>query len=98
MVGQSPADHVGNRTAGRADPVFLYYWSNDILAAWLAIYAAGNLVLVTDFGLQARAINRFLQFKSSADCDGRTARFYAALLQIYLGLAFVLTLLLLTAV
>lgn len=79
-------------------PVFLYYWSNDILAAWLAIYAAGNLVLVADFGLQARAINRFLQFKSSIDCDGRTARFYAAMLQIYFGLAVVLTLPLLVAV
>ncbi|MFX6130495.1 hypothetical protein ABTE95_19835, partial [Acinetobacter baumannii] len=23
-------------------PIFLHYWSNDVLAAWLAIYAAGN--------------------------------------------------------
>ncbi len=38
-------------------------------------------------GLQFRAINRFLAFKSSVDCDGRTARFYAAMLRIYLGLA-----------
>jgi hypothetical protein len=29
-------------------PIFLHYWSNDILAAWLAIYAAGNLVLIVD--------------------------------------------------
>ena len=32
------------------------------------------------------AINRFLAFKSSVDCDGRTARFYAAMLRIYFGL------------
>lgn len=42
--------------------VFLQYWSNEILAAWLAIYAAGNLVLIVDAGLQFRAIN----FKSTA--------------------------------
>jgi O-antigen/teichoic acid export membrane protein len=68
-------------------PVFLHYWTSDILAAWLAIYAAGNLVLIADAGLQLRAINRFLGFKSSADCDGRTARFYAAVLRIYFGWA-----------
>jgi O-antigen/teichoic acid export membrane protein len=68
-------------------PVFLHYWTGDVLAAWLAVYAAGNLVLVADAGLQFRAINRFLGFKSSADCDGRTARFYASMLRIYLGLA-----------
>ncbi len=58
-----------------------------MLAAWLVIYAVGNLVLIADSGLQFRAINRFLAFKSSADCDGRTASFYAAMLRIYLGLA-----------
>jgi O-antigen/teichoic acid export membrane protein len=73
-------------------PVFLHYWSNDVLAAWLAIYAAGNLASIADAGLHARAINRFLQFKSAADCDGRTARFYSAMLRVYLGLAAVLTL------
>ena len=67
-------------------PVFLHYWSSDTLAAWLAIYAVGNLVLIADGGLQFRAINRFLAFKSGVDCDGRTARFYAAMLRIYLGL------------
>jgi hypothetical protein len=71
-------------------PVFLHFWSGEILAAWLVIYAAGNLVSIADSGLQFRAINRFLAFKSSVDCDGRTARFYAALLRIYLGLAAVL--------
>ena len=64
-------------------PVFLLFWSSDVLAAWLVLYAVGNLVLIADSGLQFRAINRFLAFKSSADCDGRTARFYAAMLRIY---------------
>ncbi|KRR24976.1 hypothetical protein CQ14_30610 [Bradyrhizobium lablabi] len=73
-------------------PVFLHYWTGDTLAAWLAIYAVGNLVLIADAGLQFRAINRFFQFKSGADCDGRTARFYAAILRIYLGLVATLTL------
>src|SRR5437764_12037076 len=68
-------------------PAFLHFWTSDVLAAWLAIYAAGNLVLIADVGLQFRAINRFLAFKSSIDCDGRTANFYAAMLRIYLGLA-----------
>jgi O-antigen/teichoic acid export membrane protein len=67
-------------------PIFLHFWSSDILAAWLAIYAAGNLILVADAGLQLRAINRFLAFKSSVDCDGRTGRFYAAMRRIYFGL------------
>jgi len=68
-------------------PVFLHFWTSDVLAAWLAIYSAGNLILIADVGLQSRAINRFLALKSSADCDGRTARFYAAMLRIYFGLA-----------
>lgn len=67
-------------------PVFLRYWPSDMLAAWIAIYAAGNLVLVADAGLQFRAINRFLGFKSSVDCDGRTANFYVATRRIYFGL------------
>ena len=41
-------------------PVFLYFWTSDVLAAWLAIYAAGNLILVADAGLQFRTLNRFL--------------------------------------
>jgi O-antigen/teichoic acid export membrane protein len=67
-------------------PVFLHFWSGEVLAAWLVIYAVGNLVLIADSGLQLRTINRFLAFKSSVDCDGRTASFYAAMLRIYLGL------------
>ncbi len=68
-------------------PVFLHFWTSDTLAAWLALYAAGNLALVADSGLQLRAINRFLAFKSSIDSDGRTAGFYAAMLRIYSVLA-----------
>jgi hypothetical protein len=68
-------------------PVFLHFWSGEMLAAWLVIYAAGSLVSIADFGLQFRAINRFLGFKSGVDVDGRTARFYAAMLRIYQGLA-----------
>ena len=68
-------------------PIFLHYWTSDVLAAWLAIYAAGNLILIADAGLQLRSINRFLGFKASVDCDGRTACFYAAMLRIYFGVA-----------
>jgi len=68
-------------------PVFLHFWSGSVLAAWLAIYSVGSLVLIADCGLQPRVINRFLGFKSSADCDGRTAGFYAAMLRIYLSVA-----------
>jgi O-antigen/teichoic acid export membrane protein len=64
-------------------PVFLHFWTSDVLAAWLAIYAAGNLVLIADAGLQFRAINRFLAFKSSVDYDGRTASYYAATRRVY---------------
>ncbi|MFK4505994.1 hypothetical protein LPJ38_32055 [Bradyrhizobium daqingense] len=67
-------------------PAFLHVWTGDMLAAWLAIYAAGSLVVVADAGLQLRAINRFLAFKSCADCDGRTASFYSALRRIYLAI------------
>src|SRR4051794_37549605 len=71
-------------------PVFLHFWTGETLAAWLAVYAAGNLALIADAGLQLRAINRFLAFKSSVDGDGRTAGFYAAMLRIYVVLAAVL--------
>jgi O-antigen/teichoic acid export membrane protein len=67
-------------------PVFLHFWSGETLAAWLVIYAIGNLVPIADSGLQFRAINRFLAFKSVADCDGRTANFYASLRRVYIGL------------
>ena len=78
-------------------PVFLHYWSSEILAGWLVIYAAGNLAFVADMGLQARAINRFLSFRSSADCNGRTAAFYSAMLRAYLVLTAVLIALVLVA-
>ena len=76
-------------------PVFLHFWTGDMLAAWLAIYAAGNLILIADAGLQLRSINRFLGFKASVDCDGRTSCFFTAMLRIYFGVAGVLTALLL---
>jgi len=76
-------------------PLFLHYWTSDLLAAWLAIYAAGSLVPIADAGLQFRAINRFLGFKSGVDCDGRTAEFYSSLLRIYFGWAGLLALLVL---
>ena len=64
-------------------PVFLHFWSSDVLAGWLVVYAVANLVPIADSGLQFRAINRFLGLKSSADCDRRTAHYYAAMLRIY---------------
>jgi O-antigen/teichoic acid export membrane protein len=76
-------------------PVFLHFWSTDILAAWLVIYSVGNLMIIADSGLQFRAINRFLAFKSCVDCDGRTARFYAGMLRIYVGLVAALVILVL---
>jgi O-antigen/teichoic acid export membrane protein len=76
-------------------PVFLHFWSSDVLAAWLAVYSAGNLISMADAGLQPRSINRFLAFKSSADCDGRTGRFYGAMLRIYCGLVGLLAVVLL---
>ena len=79
-------------------PAFLHVWTGDMLAAWLTIYAAGNLIVVADAGLQLRAINRFLAFKSCADCDGRTANFYSALLRIYLAIVAGLGVLLCAAV
>jgi O-antigen/teichoic acid export membrane protein len=68
-------------------PIFLRFESSEVLAAWLAVYAAGNLAQVADVGLQSRAINRFLSFRSSADADGRTARYYAAMQRVYWGLS-----------
>jgi len=79
-------------------PVFLHFWTSDTLAAWLTIYAAGNLVLVADCGLQIRAINKFLALRSSVDCDHRTAQFFAAMFRIYLGLLATLFVLVLAAI
>ena len=78
-------------------PAFLHFWNGETLAAWLAIYAAGSLIIVADSGLQLRAINRFLAFKSCADCDGRTASYYARMLRIYFGVVTVLGVLVLLA-
>lgn len=79
-------------------PVLLHYWSSEILAGWLVIYAAGNLAFVADMGLQARAINRFLSFRSSADCNGRTAAFYSGMLRLYLVFTAALIALLLASI
>ncbi|MBI5261282.1 MAG: hypothetical protein HY852_05620 [Bradyrhizobium sp.] len=68
-------------------PVFLRFWTSDLLAAWLVIYAAASIVFVADAGLQLRAINRFLAFRSSADPDGRTASFHAGMQRIYFAVA-----------
>src|SRR3954449_4935627 len=75
-------------------PVFLHFWSSDVLAAWLTIYAAGNLMPMADSGLQLRALNRFFAFKAGADCDGRTARYYATMLRVYCAVALGLVLVL----
>src|ERR1700754_3989847 len=56
-------------------PVFLHYGADELLAPWLAVYAAGNLLLIADAGLNARMINRFLGFKTCVDADGRSAQF-----------------------
>ena len=76
-------------------PVFLHFWNSDTLAAWLSIYAAGNLILIFDCGLHVRAINKFLVLRSSVDCDGRTARFFGAMRQIYFMMTGLLIVLLL---
>jgi O-antigen/teichoic acid export membrane protein len=76
-------------------PVFLHYWSSETLAGWLVLYAAGNLASVAEVGLTARAINRFLSFRSNADCNGRSAAFYAGMLRTYFVLSTVLVALLL---
>lgn len=67
-------------------PIFLHFTSREVLAAWLAIYAAGTLAQIADVGLQIRAMNRFLAFKTSRDPDGRTASYYAAVQRIYCAL------------
>lgn len=78
-------------------PAFLHFWTGDLLAAWLALYAAGSLVVVADAGLQLRAINRFLAFKACVDCDGRTATFYARMMRLYLAIVVGLGVLLIAA-
>ncbi|MCK1493778.1 hypothetical protein IVB14_26115 [Bradyrhizobium sp. 180] len=78
-------------------PAFLHVWTADILAAWLTIYAAGSLMIVADAGLHLRAVNRFLAFKNCADCDGRSASFYAGMLRVYLAVVLVLGVLLVGA-
>lgn len=78
-------------------PVFLHFWSSELLASWLVIYAVANLVPIADSGLQFRTINRFLGFKSTTDCDRRTAHYYVAMLQIYQGFVGIVVILLLVS-
>lgn len=78
-------------------PVFLHFWSGETLAAWLSIYAAGNLILIADCGLHVRAINKFLALRAGPNCDERTADFFHALLRIYLALIALLGVFLLLA-
>jgi O-antigen/teichoic acid export membrane protein len=75
-------------------PLFLQYWTSDILSAWLTIFAAGNLVLAADAGLHAWALNRFLSFKSRNDCDRRSGRYFAAAFQLFVSFTALLALLL----
>src|SRR5215470_4533487 len=53
------------------------------------------LASTLDAGLHAWSLNRFLLFKSRADCDRRTARFYAGMLGLYTGYAALLILVML---
>jgi O-antigen/teichoic acid export membrane protein len=68
-------------------PIFLHFWTSDVLAAWLTIYSAGYFSLIIDAGLQTSTINRFLALRGSIDPDRGTARFYAAMLRLYVGIA-----------
>ncbi len=79
-------------------PIFLHFTSSVYLAAWLALYAAGSLVAIADAGLHSRSLNRFLSFKSGLDPDGRTARYYAAMLSLYMAVTGVLIAAILAAV
>jgi O-antigen/teichoic acid export membrane protein len=76
-------------------PLFLKFWSSDILSAWLTIFAAGSLVLAADGGLHAWSLNRFLAFKSRSDCDRRTSRYYGAVFQLFVWFTTLFALLLL---
>ena len=67
-------------------PVFLHFWSSEVLAAWLVIYAVGNLVPIAD------AVCNFVRstgFWRSNRASIATAgpRAFTAMLRIYLGVA-----------
>lgn len=79
-------------------PVFLHFTSSVFLAAWLALYAAGSLVAIADSGLHSRSLNRFLSLKSSVDPERRTARYYAAMLRLYVVAAGILIAIALVAI
>jgi O-antigen/teichoic acid export membrane protein len=67
-------------------PIFLRYWSATELAAWFAIFAAGNLVLMADAGLHTWSLNRFLSFRALPRGERRMAQYYPAMLTLYGGL------------
>lgn len=75
-------------------PIFLKFWSSDVLAAWLSLCAVGNLISFADLGLQLRSINRFLVLRSRPGGDDQTASFYASILVVYLALIAVAAILL----
>ena len=88
MVGKSGPDGAGDHPAGRAGSGFPALLEQ--ATCWrrgLRSMPSEISFSIADAGLQFRAINRFLAFKSGVDCDGRTAQFYAAMLRIYFGLA-----------
>src|SRR5450432_2676417 len=77
-------------------PLFLKFWTGETLSAWLAIFAAGSLVLAADGGLHVWSLNRFLSFKSRNDCDRRTSRYYGAVFQLFVWFTALLAVVLLT--
>jgi len=77
-------------------PLFLKFWSSETLSAWLIIFAAGSLVLAADGGLHVWSLNRFLSFKSRADCDRRTSRYYGAVFQLFIWFTALFAIVLLT--
>lgn len=79
-------------------PVFLHFWNPQTLAAWLALYAASALAQAADCGLQTRAINRFMALKACSDCNGRTSNFYWGVLQVYIGIVLIFSVLLVTGI
>ncbi|MDD1518424.1 hypothetical protein ACNJYD_12835 [Bradyrhizobium sp. DASA03005] len=66
-------------------PFFLRYLGHETLSAWLTIFAAGSLVQAADPGLHAWSLNRFLSFKSRADSDRRTRRYFAGSLLLFIA-------------
>jgi len=64
-------------------PVFLHFWTSDTLAAWLVLYAAGNLVLVAGRRPSLAHHEQVPRLQSSVDSTAHR-QYYVAMLQIYL--------------